>query len=395
MKILFVTRGWPSKDNPMSGNYEAVQARALAKRGVEVTVAYLKKKCVSHIFESRKIMQREDDGITVLSRTVVVAELPDVKTTRYGHLDSWLCQRAFLDLYEHYRKLKGDADVIHAHLIVHAYNCHRVLEKYHIPFVITEHWSGVNSTNVNKNLSRLGDGYKWADKVICVSAALAASLKMQFDIESQVIHNMVSDSFFRVTDLDNKKTSPDVVRFISVGSLVEIKRFDLLINAFKNCQHLAECKLSIIGSGPEEEKLANLIEECGLKNKVFMLGRKKPEEVSELMAASDCFILTSNSETFGIVYIEAMAKGKPVIATICGGPESFVNENNGILIPAEDVDATTKAIDYMVEKHDKYDNASIRQYCHDNFSEEAISEKIIGAYHEAREKHNKTIWKSF
>lgn len=388
MKILFVTRGWPSKDNPMSGNYEAVQARALAKRGVEVTVAYLKKKSVSHIFESRKIMQREDDGITVLSRTVVVAELPGVKTTRYGHLNSWLCQRAFLDLYEHYRKLKGDADVIHAHLIVHAYNCHRVLEKYHIPFVITEHWSKVNSTNVNKNLSRLGDGYKWADKVICVSAALAASLKKQFDIESQVIHNMVSDSFFRVTDLDNKKTSPEVVRFISVGSLVEIKRFDLLIRAFSNCQHLSECQLSIIGSGPVKEKLSNLIIDCGLKDRVLMLGRKKPEEISELMAASDCFILTSDSETFGIVYIEAMAKGKPVIATKCGGPESFVNDSNGVLIPTDDLDETTKAIDYMVENLNRFDNAAIRQFCYDSFSEEAISQKIIAAYQEAIEKHN-------
>lgn len=389
MRVLFVTRGWPTKKNPMSGNYEAVQARALAKRGIEVTVAYITKKSVSHIFESRKIKQREEDGITVLSRTVVASELPGVKCTRYGRLDSWLCQQAFMDLYEYYKNLKGDADIIHAHLIVHAFNCKKVIEKYHIPFVITEHWSKVNRVKVNRNLGRLCEGYKWADKVICVSAALAVSLKNQFDIESQVIHNMVSDTFFRGTDLDNKKTSPDVVRFISVGSLVKIKRFDLLIRAFSNCQHLSECQLSIIGSGPEEEKLVNLIEECGLKNKAFMLGRKKPEEVSELMAASDCFILTSNSETFGIVYIEAMAKGKPVIATICGGPESFVNESNGILIPTEDVEATTKAIDYMMENVDKYDNAAIRQYCHDNFSEEAISQKIISVYKEVLEQHKK------
>lgn len=388
MKVLFVTRGWPTKADPMSGNYEAVQARALAKRGVEVTVAYLKKKSVSHIFESRKIMQREDDGITVLSRTVVVAELPGVKTTRYGHLDSWLCQRAFLDLYEHYRKLKGDADVIHAHLIVHAYNCHRVLEKYHIPFVITEHWSKMNFATPDKGLAKLSEGYQWADKIVTVSAALADSLKEKFGVESEVIHNMVSDNFFDQTLKKDGQKESHVVKFVSVGSLVHGKGYDIIISALQKCKYMDKCQISIVGGGPEEANLRSLVEQCQLQNKVFLAGKKTPEEVSELMAESDCFILASRGETFGIVYIEAMAKGKPVIATICGGPESFVNESNGLLIPAEDIEATAKAMDYMVENLEKYDNAAIRQYCHDNFSEEAISQKIIAAYQEAIEKHN-------
>ena len=163
----------------------------------------------------------------------------------------------------------------------------------------------------------------------------------------------------------------------------------MIINALRECKHLDKCELNIIGRGPEEANLKSLIEKCQLQDKVFLLGVKTPQEVSRLIADSDCLILTSRRETFGIVYIEAMAKGKPVIATICGGPESFVNESNGLLIPAEDVEATTKAIDYMVENVDKYDNAAIRQYCHDNFSEEAISQKIITVYKEVLEKHKK------
>ena len=81
-----------------------------------------------------------------------------------------------------------------------------------------------------------------------------------------------------------------------------------------------------------------------------------------------------------------MAKGKPVIATICGGPEGFVNETNGILIPTDDVEAAARAIDYMVENLDKYDGTAIRKYCHDNFSEEAIVKKIIGVYDEILEQ---------
>lgn len=389
MKVLFVTRGWPTKDNPMSGNYEAVQARALAKRGINVTVAYLKTKSVSHIFESRRIWQKEENGITILSRTVVVSELPGVKSTRYGRLDTWLCQQAFLELYEYYRKQNGDADIIHAHLIVHAIKCKMVLDKYHIPFVITEHWSKMNNATINKRLFRLTKGYQWADKVICVSRELADSLKDKLDIESEVIHNMVADSFFTGSMPSSMPQDRKFVKFISVGSLIESKGFDVIISALCNSRYLNKCQLSIIGGGPEESNLQALIFQNELQDRVKLLGMKSPEEVEELMASSDCFILTSRRETFGIVYIEAMAKGKPVIATICGGPESFVNENNGILIPTDDVDATTKAIDYMVEKVDKYDNAAIRQYCHENFSEEAISRKIIVAYNEVITKHNK------
>lgn len=387
MKVLFVTRGWPTKADPMSGNFESVQAKALAKRGVDVSVIYLRKKSFAHLFASKAISRKEYDGITVLSKTVALTEIPGWKVTKNSQLDIWLRQKAFSQIYEYYRKLKGDADLIHAHFINQACDCKLVLDKYHIPFIITEHWSKMNFATLDKGLAKLSEGYKWADKIVTVSAALADSLKEKFGVESEVIHNMVSDNFFDQTLKNDIQKESDVVKFVSVGSLVHGKGYDLIISALQKCKHLRECRLTIIGGGPEETNLRSLVEQCQLQNKVFLAGKKTPEEVSELMAESDCFILASRRETFGIVYIEAMAKGKPVIATICGGPESFVNESNGLLIPAEDIEATTRAMDYMVENLDKYDNAAIRQYCHDNFSEEAISQKIIAAYQEAIEKH--------
>lgn len=388
MKVLFVTRGWPTKADPMSGNFESVQAKALAKRGVDVSVIYLRKKSFAHLFASKAISRKEYDGITVLSKTVALTEIPGWKVTKNSQLDIWLRQKAFSQIYEYYRKLKGDADLIHAHFINQACDCKLVLDKYHIPFIITEHWSKMNFATLDKGLAKLSEGYQWADKIVTVSAALADSLKEKFGVESEVIHNMVSDNFFDQTLKNDIQKESDVVKFVSVGSLVHGKGYDLIINALQKCKYLRECRLTIIGGGPEEANLRSLVEQCQLQNKVFLAGKKTPEEVSELMAESDCFILASRRETFGIVYIEAMAKGKPVIATICGGPESFVNESNGLLIPAEDIEATAKAMDYMVENLEKYDNAAIRQYCHDNFSEEAISQKIIAAYQEAIEKHN-------
>ena len=177
MKVVFVTRGWPTKDNPMSGNYEAVQAKALARQGVDVTVVFLQRKSLGHLFDSRSIRRRDENGIMVLSTMAVMTELPGVGRTKYNPLDLWLCQKAFGRIYEYYRREKGDADLIHAHLIVHAANCKMVLDKYHIPFVITEHWSKMNFASLSKSIIRISDGYRWADKVISVSKALADSLK--------------------------------------------------------------------------------------------------------------------------------------------------------------------------------------------------------------------------
>lgn len=391
MKVIFVTRGWPTTTDPMSGNFEAVQAKALAKRGIDVTVLYLRKKSFAHIFELKAVVCKKEEGINVLSKTVSLTELPGVGITKNNRIDLWLRQRAFCRLYEYYKKIFGDADLIHAHFINQACDCKKVLEKYYVPFVITEHWSKMNQASLDGNLAILSEGYKWADKVISVSEALGESLKKKFGVDCTVIYNMVPDHFFNKENPINALNDTKAFRFISVGSLVAIKNFDIIIRALRKSRYLEKCELNIVGSGPNNDNLRQLIVELGLTNKVFLLGRKTPEEVCKLMAASDCFILTSRSETFGIVYIEAMAKGKPVIATTCGGPESFVNKSNGILIPTEDVEATTRAMDYMVENIDKYDSEAISRYCYENFSEEYITKKIIDVYHEAIDNHKTKV----
>ena len=342
-----------------------------------------------HLFDSRSINGYEENGITVISKTLVVFEIPGLTRTKFNRFDLWLGQRAFNRLYRYYRKIKGDADLIHAHIIHNAYHCKKVLDKYHLPLIITEHWSKMNATVLGNNLLRLGVGYRWADKVICVSDELSDSLMKKFGKKCVVINNMVSDVFFEGDNTSTKFPHVDMVHFVSVGTIEKRKGFDLTIKALAKAKCRNRCRLEIVGSGPEEDNLRKLIEQYGLNEHVFLVGRKKPEDVNQLIAASDCFILTSRLETFGIVYIEAMAKGKPVIATVCGGPEGFVNDSNGILIPSEDVDAASKAIDSMVENINRYDNASIRQYCHDNFSEEAISQKIISVYKEVLEQHKK------
>lgn len=171
-------------------------------------------------------------------------------------------------------------------------------------------------------------------------------------------------------------------KFISVGHLIYPKGHDILIKAFSKANLGEYVTLSIVGAGVEEKNLRKLIRQLGLTERVFLLGLKNKEEVRDLLLQSDAFVLTSRKETFGVVYIEAMAKGLPVIATACGGPEEFVNENNGLLVPVNDVESTAEALVEMYSGSDMYDKSAISEYCMANFSEKEIVRKIVEVYND-------------
>lgn len=381
MKVLFVTRGWPTKENPMSGNYEAVQAKAVARLGVDVTVLNFKWRSVFRPDKSAHDVEFTDDGIHVIQQTISLPVLPHVLNN--FKLNRFFKQQAVIRFYRRYLRNHTPFDVIHAHSAFEAYLLPPMTRRFRIPLVITEHWSKMNESSITAEIRAMSEAYRTADAIVTVSKALADSLKSKFGVESRVIHNMVPDSFFSSQAASRPNGR---IRLVSTGALREPKGFDILIKGLALARHREDCSLTIIGDGPERENLQKCIDEQGLQDRVTLAGRKTPEEVSQLLCDADCFALTSRTETFGIVYIEAMAKGLPVIATVCGGPESFVNEHNGLLIPVDDVEATARAIDHMAEHIGDYDHKAIRQFCYDSFSQDRIAEQIVKVYQEVLQR---------
>lgn len=370
---MLVTRGWPTKNNPMNGNYEAVQAKALAKKGVDVTVFC---RGTNYVNDYKRIDVIKENGVTVYQYYPRQSQI--LRLLTLGLSNMWFNERSLYRSYQKYEDECGKPDLIHAHIIVVANHCHYLLKKRKIPFVITEHWSKINYPIWKEpRLLWWKRMYKKVSKTIAVSSALAKSLKTKFNVDSIVIGNMVESHFFERISLEKHD---DQFVFIAVGNLIKRKGYDLLIDAFAKCSFPSNVYLHIVGGGIEYENLRGQILELKLQNKVKLLGLKTPVEVAQLLANSDCFVLSSHVETFGIVCIEAMTKGLPVIATACQGPEDYINESNGILIPINDVSALTDAMNRMYRNIDNYDRNSIRQYCYDNYSESAIVDKIIDVY---------------
>jgi len=223
-----------------------------------------------------------------------------------------------------------------------------------------------------------------ADKVICVSKALADNLHQKCGLDSIVINNMVGNEFFRTRKI---KGPSGAFKFIAVGSVKKVKRFDLLVEAFALCQFPKNVTLEIVGDGPERALIAGMVQELQLSDQVKLLGMKTPEEVSNLLCQSDCFVLSSHLETFSIVLIEAMAKGLSVIATKCGGPETFIRTEDGLLIEKDSVKEMAEALKHMMGHANEYNAEEIRQHCYDHFSQDVIADKIIDVYRQVIEEH--------
>ena len=176
--------------------------------------------------------------------------------------------------------------------------------------------------------------------------------------------------------------------FVAIGRLIYGKGFDLLIAAFDKLKLTTDLwELNIIGAGEEHDNLQKQINEASLQNNIHLLGYKSKEEIISFLSKSDVFVLPSRSETFGVVYVEAMALGLPVIATVCNGPEEFVTKTDGLLIPVDDVDALADAIKYMFEHYDQYDRKRIAEDCKDRFSPKVIAQQLTHVFEQTIEEY--------
>jgi glycosyltransferase involved in cell wall biosynthesis len=138
----------------------------------------------------------------------------------------------------------------------------------------------------------------------------------------------------------------DATLFLSAGALVPRKGFDVLIEAFArlSAQH---ARLWIAGAGPERAALEQRLSALGLGERTRLLGQR--EDVPRLLAACDVFVLPSRREGLGVAALEAMAAGRPVVASRVGGlGEAVVDERTGLLVPPGDAAALAMALERLL-----------------------------------------------
>lgn len=366
MKIFVIARGYPSKKDPTWGCFEKDQAEALSKLGHQIVILSVDTR---FRFYWRPIGIQHTEHNTMAAYNIFLlpyALLFFVPKRIKNMFYAWQLEL----LYKRAVQTYGEPDILYSHYLHNTNKALRIHEKYNIPVVGVEHWSRMAFQPIPKNAMSLARAtYVYIDQLLTVSSALQSNILQQIGVSSIVVPNMVGNEFFY-----KKRTNNHTLHLIATGRLVFEKRFDLLISALAHLTFPYE--LSIIGDGPEKKNLQQIIQRYGLEKNIHLLGYKPKHELAQILQASDIFVLPSQSETFGVAYIEALACGLPVIATDCGGPRDFVNEDNGIIIPIDDLNALQNAIMHMMTNYYHYNRQQIAENCQALFSSKNIAMQI-------------------
>ena len=180
--------------------------------------------------------------------------------------------------------------------------------------------------------------------------------------------------------LPKRSKTGDTFTFISVALLRPEKRLDILIKAFAILsKHIPNIVLTVIGDGPEKNKLKLLSHKLGVNNRINFIGYQNKIAVSDILRDHDALVLSSEVETFGVVIVEAMSVGLPVIATKCGGPESIVVAETGVLVDSNDKNKLSVAMKNMIEDYNNYDSNTIRQIAINIYGDKAYGDNIMNA----------------
>ncbi len=387
MHIMVIPSWYSSSRNKVHGSFFKEQFKALAESNEKITVAYNE---IWPITMLGKI--REKRGISFN----IEDNLRTYRYKDYNYLPkSQLMFKSFnkrMDkLYQEIVRNEGKIDVIHAHSafwggIAAAY----LSKKYSIPLVITEHSSLKYAKYAKESYKKhIFDAYETADCLIAVGSGLKKELKEYVNKPVEVIHNMVDLNLFYVDKNDVQDVSDkNGFNFFSCAFLEEGKGMECLIKAFAKTFRGENVTLRIGGDGSMKLLLSELIKELNMKEQIQLLGALSREEVSKEMRKCDVFALPSEHETFGVVYIEALACGKPVIGADNGGAEDIIGEENGIIVKKKDVEDLAKALKRIKDNYMMYDKNKIREKTVFSYSEKLLVESLKGVYKKVYEGNN-------
>jgi glycosyltransferase involved in cell wall biosynthesis len=140
-------------------------------------------------------------------------------------------------------------------------------------------------------------------------------------------------------------------------------------------------RFRLAGTGPDLPAFRAQARALGIEPHLEWIDRYlEPEQSAAEFEACDCFVLPSHHESFGIVFVEAMAAGRPCIATRCGGPEHILDPDTGVLVPLGDPAALATALERMVAGAAAYDRGRIRAAFERRYARPAVVAALEAVY---------------
>jgi len=381
MKILWLASWYPNPLEPSNGDFIQRHAEAVAEI-VPIDVI--------HVLQTGRCVPVEKE-IAITNKKNNLTEYIYAfayKPSGNAAIDTLLYNISYFRFYKkilhQYFAASGKPDLIHVHVPVKAgLIAVRLLKKYNIPYIVSEQSSHYEVSSPDYFFKRnfyfrynTRHIFKYAAAVTNVSETIGKKLRSIFKIKKYyTIHNLVDTSLF----FYNPKQQATKLRFIHVSAMGEQKNPSGIINALAALEVLYkdwEC----VFCGPFTEELRTVVKEKKLENYIQFRGEITYKQVAIEMQAADVFVLFSNHENFPCVVVEALCCGLPVVSSNAGGIGEAVNDGNGLLVDAGDIEALTQALLQAATQIDKYDRKKIAANAIALYNKKHIAEQFAELY---------------
>ena len=227
----------------------------------------------------------------------------------------------------------------------------------HIPIITTLHGTDITLLGKDKSFKSVIEfAINNSDAVTAVSKSLKKETITSFKLEKkiQVIPNFIDSTLYK---FENDKTlrrsfAKDSEKIIiHISNFRKVKRVQDVLKVFVKIRKEIPSKLLLIGDGPERLKMEQLCRNLDLCDNVRFIGKLKA--VERVLSVSDLFLLPSETESFGLVALEAMASKVPVVSSNSGGlPEVNIEGKTGFLLEVKDIDGMArKAISLLADEN--------------------------------------------
>lgn len=391
MKILSIASLLPIPDIVSTNDFVFQTYKHLLNLHPEDTVVILKPVKISlnikAVFKKTTVLSRLSKNRTITLQGFRVEVLPFLSTWSLRNLHSiitrtvyFLNRKRIKSLFEEY-----DFDVIHAQYIFSDGLLASILsEKYNIPYFITSH----NERDYFKHAISRRIAFKVLSKAHKVLPINHSNSEFYKGLGLKNIHLTplgFSEAFLK----PQKSSDKERIKIITVAELIKLKNIDKVILAFNNLATKYNINYTIVGRGPEDSALRELVNSLNISDKVEFLNFVPHEKIAETMYQHDIFIMPSYFETFGRVYFEVMAMGIPIICARNSGIYGiFKDEVEGLAVDHSDISELIKSLDYLISsKSKRLEMGLAGQNLVKNFTWANIANQIHDYYEEAVQKN--------
>ena len=301
---------------------------------------------------------------------------------------------------------KESFDIIHAHDWMVARAALEIKNLYNIPLVTTIHATEIGR---NRGINFYHDYQKTihnlenllichSERIICCSNYMLRHIETNFGISTNlvsIIPNGVDTLLFHPTpnlrksvfNLRQQHCIQNGKMLLYVGRLVREKGCDILIDAFKTLNHdTPGTSLIIVGEGPLKQSLMNKVHQLGLQNHIHFMGFVDQQTLVAAYKSADVLVIPSLYEPFGIVALEGMASGAPVVSSDVGGLSEVVeNGFTGLKVTPGDRDSLVSAIRQVLEvpSLSRFLKRNGYEYILKRYNWDLVAEKTVDIYMQA------------